>query len=202
MHQQEKKLRGDEKVSMSENVSAVLQRKLPPKCKDPGTFTIPCVIGNSKVERVILDLGASINVMPYSLYTSLNLGPLKETRVIIQLADRSNAYPEGVVEDVLVQVKEMVFPADFYILNMEDDHSSNSSPIILGRPFLKTARTKIDVYEGILIMEFDGEIIKFNLFDAMKYPADNYSVCSIDILDEIVQDVFEIIGQNKLELII
>ena len=72
---------------MSENVFVVLQRKLPPKCKDPGTFTIPCVIGNSKVERAMLDLGASINVMPYSLYTSLNLGPLKEMRVIIQLAD-------------------------------------------------------------------------------------------------------------------
>ena len=87
---------------MSENVSAVLQRKLPPKCKDPGTFTIPCVIGNTKVELTMIDLGASINVMPYSLYTSLNLGPLKETRVIIQLADRTTAYPEGVVEDVLV----------------------------------------------------------------------------------------------------
>ena len=82
-----KKLRGDEKVSVSENVSAVLQRKLPPKCKDPGTFTIPCVIGNTKVERAMIDLGASINVTSYSLYMSLNLGPLKETRGIIQLAD-------------------------------------------------------------------------------------------------------------------
>ena len=64
-------LRGDEKISVGENVSAVIQRKLPPKCKDPGIFTIPCVIGNSKIERVMLDLGASTNVMPYSFIFNL-----------------------------------------------------------------------------------------------------------------------------------
>ena len=68
----------------------------------------------------MLDLGASINVMPYSIYNSLNLGPMEETGIIIQLADRSNAYPKGVMEDVLVQVNELVFPADFYILEMDD----------------------------------------------------------------------------------
>ena len=68
----------------------------------------------------MLDLRASINVMPYSMYNSLNLGPMEETGIIIQLVDRSNAYPKGVVEDVLVQVNELVFPTDFYILEMED----------------------------------------------------------------------------------
>ncbi|XP_070660553.1 uncharacterized protein [Malus domestica] len=92
-----------EVVKVGENVSAILQRKLPPKCKDPGSFTIPCVIGNSRFESVMLDLGASINVMPYSIYASMNLGALKNDGVIIQLADRSNAYPKGVLEDVLVQ---------------------------------------------------------------------------------------------------
>ena len=85
----------------------------------------------------MLDLGASINVMPYSIYSSLNLGPLEETGVVIQLADRSNIYPRGVVEDVLVQVDELVFPTDFYIINMEDKASYNPTPILLGRPFLK-----------------------------------------------------------------
>ena len=98
---------------MGENVSALLQKKLPPKYKDPGMFIIPCKIGNTKFERAILDLGASINVMPYSIYASLNLGPLEETGVVIQLVDHSNTYPRGVVEDVLVQVNELIFPADF-----------------------------------------------------------------------------------------
>ncbi|XP_073125943.1 uncharacterized protein [Henckelia pumila] len=185
------RLRGDEKVSVGENVSAVIKKSLPNKCKDPGMFTMPCVIGNLKIERAMLDLGVSINVMPYSIYCALNLGPLKETRVVIQLADRSNAYPEGVVEDVLVQVKELIFPADFYILRMEEDSMSNSPPILLGRPFMKTARTKIDVDDGTLSVEFDGEIVKFNIFDAMKYPSENHSICSIDFVDSIVQEVFE-----------
>ena len=104
-----RKLKGNEKVSMGENVSALFQKKLPPKCKDPGMFTIPCKIGNTRFERAMLDLGASINVMPYSIYASLNLGPLEETGVIIQLADHSNTYPRRVIEDVLLQVNELVF---------------------------------------------------------------------------------------------
>ncbi|XP_027151795.1 uncharacterized protein LOC113766400 [Coffea eugenioides] len=143
-----RKLRGDERVAVGENVSAMLQRKLPPKCGDPGMFMIPCKIGNTPIRKAMLDLGASINVMPKTIFTSLNLGPLKETAIIIQLVDRTNAYPEGLVEDVLVQVNELVFPADFYILDMRDEKSLNPSPILLGRPFLSTARTKIDVNEG------------------------------------------------------
>nr|XP_027076958.1 uncharacterized protein LOC113700697 [Coffea arabica] len=96
-----KRLKGDERVIVGENVSAILQRKLPPKCGDPGMFTIPCRIGNTLIGKAMLDLGASINVMPKSIYTSLNLGPLKETGIIIQLADRTNAYPDGLIEDVL-----------------------------------------------------------------------------------------------------
>ena len=134
-----RKLNNNEKVSVGENISIALQRKLPLKCKDPGTFTIPCTISNTRFERCMLDLGASINVMPYSIYNSLNLGPMEETGIIIQLADRSNAYPKGVMEDVLVQVNELVFPADFYILEMDDESSPNPTPILLGRPFLKTA---------------------------------------------------------------
>ena len=116
-----KKLNIDEKTRVGENVSTAIQRKLPQKCKDPGMFIIPCVIGNHKVERVMLDLGASINVMPLLIYKVLNLGPLKETRVIIQMADRSNSYPEGVVEDVLIRINELIFVMDFYIIDMDDE---------------------------------------------------------------------------------
>ncbi|KAM1908128.1 hypothetical protein ACFX1X_028077 [Malus domestica] len=170
-----RRISNKEVVQVSENVSAVLQRKLPPKCKDPGSFTIPCVIGNTKFEHAMLDLGASINVMPYSIYASMNLGELKNDGVIIQLADRSNAYPKGVLEDVLVQVDNLIFPADFYVLEMEDSPNVTPLPILLGRPFMKTARTKIDVFKGTLTMEFDGEIINFNISEAMKFPKDDHS---------------------------
>ncbi|CAN6580924.1 unnamed protein product [Malus baccata var. baccata] len=141
-----KRMSTKEVVKVSENVSAILQSKLPPKCKDPGSFTILCVIGNTRFESAMLDLGASINVMPYSIYASMNLGALKNDGVIIQLADRSNAYPKGVLEDVLVQVNHLVFPADFYVLEMDESDHAPSLPILLGRPFMKTARTKIDGY--------------------------------------------------------
>ncbi|KAM2165606.1 hypothetical protein ACFX1R_039740 [Malus domestica] len=97
-----RRMSNKEVVRLSENVSAVLQRKLPPKCKDPGSFTMPSVIRNTKFEHAMLDLGVSINVMPCSIYASMNLGELKNDGVIIQLADRSNAHPKGVLEDVLV----------------------------------------------------------------------------------------------------
>ncbi|KAL2235382.1 UNVERIFIED_CONTAM: hypothetical protein Sindi_1270400 [Sesamum indicum] len=97
------KLKGNERVSMGENVSAILQRKLSPKCKDPGTFSIPCKIGMIGIKRAMCDLGASINVMPLTIFESLNVGPLKKTGVVIQLADHSVVYPEGVLEDVLIQ---------------------------------------------------------------------------------------------------
>ena len=148
---------------MGENVSAILQKKLPPKCKDPGTFTIPCTIGNVGIGKAMCDLGASINVMPLSIYESLNVGTLKETGVIIQLADRSVVYLVGVLENVLVKVNELVFPTDFYVIDMKEDDSPNSTSLLLGRPFLKTARTKIDVYSGALTMEFDDNVIKFNI---------------------------------------
>ncbi|KAJ9167536.1 hypothetical protein P3X46_022182 [Hevea brasiliensis] len=183
--------RNNKKISVGENVSALIQRKLPPKCKDPGLFSIPCKIGDSRFENAMADLGASINVMSNSVFQTLNLSPLKETSVIIQLAYRFNAYPLGVVEDVLVQVGGLIFPVDFYILDMEDDSSftSKSALILFGRPFLKTAKTKINMDEGTLTMEFDGETVKFNIFDSMKYPADDHSVFSINVVDTFMQKV-------------
>ncbi|CAN6570222.1 unnamed protein product [Malus baccata var. baccata] len=191
-----------EVVKVGENVSAILQRKLPPKCKDPGSFTIPCVIGNSRFESAMLDLGASINVMPYSIYASMNLGALKNDGVIIQLADRSNAYPNGVLEDVLVQVNHLIFPADFYVLEMDESDHAPSLPILFGRPFMTTDRTKIDVYNGTLTMEFDGEVINFNLSDSMKYPSENHSCFAIDVLDSLAQDHLDNLTDDALELVI
>ncbi|XP_027174463.1 uncharacterized protein LOC113774097 [Coffea eugenioides] len=111
-----RRLRGDERVIVGENVSAVLQRKLPSKCGNLGRFTVPCKIGNTLIRNTLLDLGVLINVMSKSMYASLNLGPLKETEIIIQLADRTNAYPDGLVEDMLVKINELIFPATFMYL--------------------------------------------------------------------------------------
>ncbi|KAJ8770595.1 hypothetical protein K2173_018086 [Erythroxylum novogranatense] len=116
------------------------------------------------------------------------LGPLTSTGVIIQLADRSIVYPEGVLEDVLVQVNGLIFPADFFVIDMENDSSSNSSDILLGRPFLSTAKAKIDVHSGSLTLEFDGQVVKFNVYDAMKHAENVSCVYNVDIIEDLTHE--------------
>ncbi|KAM2335979.1 hypothetical protein ACFXTH_013340 [Malus domestica] len=183
-----KRVREKEVVHVSENVSAILQHKLPPKCKDPGSFTIPCVIGNTRFKSAMLDLGASINVMPYSIYASMNLGALKNDGVIIQLADRSNAYPKGVLEDVLVQVDHLIFPVNFYVLEMDESDHAPSLPILLGRPFMKMAQTKIDVAKGLVTMAFGGDMISFKISESIETPNVVHSCCAIDKIEKIGLD--------------
>lgn len=188
-----RKFKGTETVALSERVSAVLQRKLPPKLGDPGRFTIPCTIGDHRFASALLDLGASINLMPYAVYDRMNMGELLPTGITIKLADRSNCYPRGIIEDVLVQVGDLIFPADFFVLEMEGEQMPSEIPLILGRPFLRTARTTIDCYEGSLSMEVAGEKIQFNIFESLKHPNtdDMYSCCSIDVFESFVQEFIQ-----------
>ncbi|CAM8884999.1 unnamed protein product [Rhodiola kirilowii] len=187
---------------MSRNVSAVIQRKVPPKCGDPGTYTIPCTIGNIRIENCMLDLGASINVLPFSIYSCLRIGPLEPTGLTIQLADRSCKQPEGKIEDVLVQEGKLVFPADFYVLKMENGGPTDHAPILLGRPFLKTSKMKIDCGSGMLSMEVEGEVFSFDIFRAMKHPMEFEEVYALDALDDLVQEVQSEPRADPLELIL
>ncbi|RDY11496.1 hypothetical protein CR513_03842, partial [Mucuna pruriens] len=98
----------------------------------------------------------------------------------IQLANKSIVHPLGVLEDVLVQVNELIFLTDFYVLDMEDKIFGKESTLILGRPFLMTVRTKIDVHARALLMEFDDTLVQFNIFEAMKHPTEDHSLFGID----------------------
>ncbi|CAM9000974.1 unnamed protein product [Rhodiola kirilowii] len=187
---------------MSRNVSAVIQRKVPPKCGDPGTYTIPCTIGNIRIENCMLDLGASINVLPFSIYSCLKIGPLKPTGLTIQLADRSWKQPEGKIKDVLVQVGKLVFPADFYVLKMENGGLTDHAPILLGRPFLKTSKMKIDCGSGMLSMKVEGEVFSFDIFRAMKHPMEFEEVHALDDLDDLVQKIQPKLRADPLEAIL
>ena len=149
-----RKLEDYETVKLNEECSAILQNKLPPKLKDPGSFTIPCAIGDTYCGKALCDLGASINLMPMSVFRKLGIGEARPTTVTLQLADRSFAHPEGKIEDVLVRVDKFIFPTGFIVLDYEAD---KEVPIILGRPFLTTGRTLIDVQKGELTMRVDDE---------------------------------------------
>ena len=170
-------------VNLTEECSAILQRKLQQKLKDPGSFTIPCTIGNAIFERALCDLGASINLMPLSIFKRLGLGEARPTTVTLQLADRSLKHPRGVIEDVLVKVEKFIFPADFIVLDMEED---KEIPIILGRPFLATGRAMIDVQRGELKLRVQEDEVKFNVFKAVRHPAESDTCFMAEIVEAIV----------------
>ncbi|RDX98235.1 hypothetical protein CR513_18871, partial [Mucuna pruriens] len=115
----------------------------------------------------------------------------------IQLANRSVVQPLGVLEDVLVQVDELIFPIDFYVLDMEDETSGKGSTLILGRPFLMTSRTKIDVHVGTLSMEFGDTLVQFNIFEAMKHPIKDHSLFGIDLIDELVEECLQLDNSSE-----
>ncbi|XP_075515330.1 uncharacterized protein LOC142549969 [Primulina tabacum] len=193
-----RKLVDFETVKLSEKCYAILQNKLPPKLKDPGSFSIPCTVGTSNFSKALCDLGASINLMPYSCFEKLKIGEVKPTTISLQLADRSIKYPRGVVEDVLVKVDKFIFPVDFVVLDMEEDREI---PLILGRPFLATGKALIDVQKGELVLRLNDESVVFNVFQSIKYPNDTSACFRIDATDEFVECVLqELIGDDPLEV--
>ncbi|XP_024042758.1 uncharacterized protein LOC112099575 [Citrus clementina] len=164
-----RKFKEHETIMLTEDCTAILQNKLPPKLKDPRSFNIPCTIGNTYFEKALCDLGASINLMPFSVFKKLGLGEPKATTVTLQLADKSIKYPREIVEDGLVKVDKFIFPVDFIVLDMTEDIEL---PLILGRPFLATRRVLIDVQEGKLILRVQNEQAIFNVYTPIKYPTE------------------------------
>ncbi|GJX70936.1 reverse transcriptase domain-containing protein [Tanacetum coccineum] len=174
---------------LSDESSAMIQNKVPPKLEDPGSFLIPCNFNKTLSCNALAGLGASINLMPYSLYAKLSLESLKPTKMSVRLADRSFQYPVKIAEIMLVEVGKFIFPADFVILKMEED---NKVPLILGRPFLHTADAVIRVKHKQLNLRVGTERMIFNIDFAMKHSYSNDDTCfSIDVIDEILEEYFD-----------
>ncbi|GJZ18812.1 DNA-directed DNA polymerase [Tanacetum coccineum] len=152
-------------VTMNERYFAVLLNKLPSKERDPGSFTIPCDIGHLHIDNALADLGASISLMPYTIYEKLGLGELKPTRISLELADRSIQYPRGIEEDVLIKIDKFVLHIDFVILDMRENSKIS---IILGRPFLATAQAMIDVFNKKITLRVGSEEVVFDVDQSIK----------------------------------
>jgi len=161
------------------------------KYKDPGCPTISCFIGEHKIERDLLDLGASVNLLPYSVFQSLNLGELKPTFVTHLLADRSVKIPRGIVEDVLVQVDKFIYPVDFIVLDTQPIKACNSFPVILGRPFLATSNALINCRNGLMKLSFENMTLEMNIFNICKQPGDDNDLQEVNLIEESVYDEFE-----------
>ena len=182
-----KKIEEQGTINQSEQCSAIIQRKLPEKLKDPRSFTIPCSIGGHTIEKALCDLGASINLMPSSILNKLDIGDLTPTLISLQMADRSFAFPRGILEDILVKIAKFIFPVNFVILDIEDDREVS---IILGRPFSATGHALIDVREGNLTLQVNGEEVKFNIPQAMKFPSEEPSCKRIKVLRPQIENYF------------
>ena len=175
-------------VNLTATYSAVIQRSLPVKMKDPDSFTIPCSIGKYEFKKALCDLEANINLMPLLVVQRLSLGELTQTTITLQMVDRSMAHPEGVLEDVLVKVGKFIFPMDFVVMKMEED---NQVPLLLGRPFLATRAALIDVKKDELTLRVGNEAVHFNLDKSLTQSdvencnaVDNSSPISFDLISE------------------
>ncbi|KAK2382735.1 hypothetical protein QL285_070252 [Trifolium repens] len=137
-----KKKIDEETVMLTAECSDILQNKMPPKLQDPGSFSIPCVIGPYVIDKALCDLGASISLIPMSICEKLKLGDLRPTRMSIQFANSFVKYPLCILENVTVCVSHFFIPTDFIVMDIKED---SNTPIILGRPFFATAGAIIDV---------------------------------------------------------
>nr|GFB56145.1 reverse transcriptase domain-containing protein [Tanacetum cinerariifolium] len=174
-----KKLSEMARTLMNEHCSAVILNKLPTKLKDPEKFLIPCEFPGMDECLALADLGASINLMPLSVWKGLSLPELTPTCMTLELADRSVSKPISIVKDVLVKVGVFHFPADFVVVDFEPDPRV---PLILGRCFLKTSRALIDVYKGELTLRIGREAITYNLDQTSRYSA-NYNQMTANKID-------------------
>ncbi|XP_071933957.1 uncharacterized protein [Coffea arabica] len=184
-----RKLEDCETIALTEECSAIIQNKLPSKLKDPGSFSIPCTIGSVDFSKALCDLGASVSLIPLTVARQLGLHELKRTNITLQLVDRSIRYPLGVLENVLIKVQKFIIPVDFVVLDMEE---YISMPIILGRPFLATAGTIIDVKNGKLKFQVGEEEVEFNLNEMEKYPSFTNHAYSIGTIDKLTQEMSQV----------
>ncbi|XP_070056606.1 uncharacterized protein [Nicotiana tomentosiformis] len=149
-------------VKLTEHCSAILQNKLPQKCGDRESFTIPCSLGMINFDKSLCDSGASINLMSLSIYMKLEMeiGEIRFAPISLQLANQTTITPEGIVEDVLVRVDKVVFFVDFIVVNMGEN---KEVPFIIRRPFLATGRGILDIHERKFMLRVSEETLTFKI---------------------------------------
>ena len=158
----------DKEATITERCNSILLKNAPPNMMDPGQFIIPCKITETPINGGLCDLGASVSVIPLSVATVArrsNIYDLKPTKKKICLADGSLKIPIGIMEDVPIKVGRYYVPCDFFVLNVDEN---KETPIILGRLFLATAGTEIDVKNGKITMAICGDVIEINLPNSVK----------------------------------
>ncbi|XP_016206532.1 uncharacterized protein LOC107646904 [Arachis ipaensis] len=159
------------------------------KCGDPGPCLVTCTMDGVQFVDCMCDLGACVSIMSLSVYETLKLPPLKWSAARFVLADKCIISVVRIREDVIVSIKGLVFPIDFHILEMPPSDFGRTSSILLGRPFLKTSRFKLDAFSGTYSFEIDERVVSFNLDEAMRHPPEDHSIFRCDMIDNVVAKV-------------
>jgi hypothetical protein len=153
------------------------------------------MIGVNQINRALLDLGASMNLLPYAIYLQLGLGDLKPTAITLQLADRSMKRPRGIIEDVLIKVDKFYFPVDFIVIDTEPMRDGvNQIPVILGRPFLATANALIKCRMGVMKISFGNMTVELNIFNINNQPLEYDEAHPVCLIEEITDEIVSVFG--------
>ncbi|XP_073138371.1 uncharacterized protein [Henckelia pumila] len=192
-----KKLNDLTQVTLNEGCLAMMQNCLPSKSQDPGSFSIPCQIGNFSFDNVLCDLGSSINLMSYSLAQKLGIGNIKSANISLKFADRSIKYPRGIVENVLVKIDKFIYPVDFVVLDMDEDYEV---PIILGHHFLAISRALIDVEKGELVLRMNDEQVVFSMLQSVRDNPIGKFCFAIDVVNICVEEFMQGNDNNDVVL--
>nr|GEW19058.1 reverse transcriptase domain-containing protein [Tanacetum cinerariifolium] len=183
---------------LNDKCSAIIQNKVPPKLRDPGSFLISCTFIKTFSCKSLADLDDIINLMPYYLYAKLSLKTLKPTKMSVRLADHSFRYLVGIAENMLVEVGKFTFPVDLVILEMEED---SKVPIILGKPFLHIEDRIIRVKQKQLRLGVGSKYVIFTIDSSMNHSYPNDDTCfSISVIYEILEEDFDALPneENKI----
>ncbi|KAK9902373.1 hypothetical protein M0R45_001612 [Rubus argutus] len=178
LHLHKRRFADNERFQLNEEVSAIIQHRLPQWKHEFGSFIIGYRIGDETFDGALMDLNTNVNIMPLATYRRLAIGPLKTTSVSLQLVDGATRLPVGIVKDVLIRVNKFILPVDFVVLDMNEDlHKDQECPIIFGKPFMATAGVKINVQKGTVCLKVLGEKVKLQ-------------VCQPCYTQEVIQEVF------------
>ena len=162
---------------------------MPPKFKDPGSPIISCVIGSQLFDKILLDLGTSVNFLPHFVYMQLGLGKLKPTSIILQLTDRSIKIPRGIIEDVLIHIDKLYYPIDFIVINtLHVQDPKKHTLVILGRHFLAIVNAHISCRTENMQLSFGNITMELNIFNVPKQAQDDDEVVEVDMIEASIDD--------------
>jgi len=180
----------NETIALTRESSAIIQ-KLPPKLGDPGSFSIPCVIGSEAINKAMCDLGASVSLLPLSLFKRMGISELKSIKATLKLANGTTIHSVGFIEDIPVEVGGIYIPNDFVVLDMDED---DQVPILIGRPFLATTGASIDVRGGRIAFEMIGFGLEIVNQEPSYFPRcmiDDHSVKERSLTSSTQHDLFD-----------